>query len=121
MYKRGSIVAVPFPFTDLTNVKPRHALVISNSDWIKGTGDIIVVMITSRHHEDGLNIPINQNDLTFTLPKESYVRCHRIATIDQSIVIEKMGEVNESLLGQVENAIASIISDKPPVSSSVFD
>ncbi len=91
MYQRGNIISVPFPFSDLTKLKPRPALVISNSEWVKGTGDIIVVMITSRSHEDGLDIPISQDDLTFRLPKESYVRCHRIAIIDSNIVIGKMG------------------------------
>ena len=123
MFQRGSIVSVPFPFTDLTKTKPRPALVISNSDQLVNTGDIIVVMITSKKHEDGINILIEKEHLNFTLPQESYVRCHRIATIDNNMVIAKIGEANDELLERVENAVAIIISgpkffDTPIVASN---
>ncbi len=91
MYQRCDIVSVPFPFTDLTASKPRPALVISNSLQVEGTGDVIVVMITSRKHENGINILIEKDDFDFVLPKQSYVRCHRITTVDVTVVIGKIG------------------------------
>ena len=44
VYKRGDIIAVPFPFTDLSSSKLRPALIISN-DSISNTGDVVIVMI----------------------------------------------------------------------------
>jgi mRNA interferase MazF len=44
---RGDIVLVPFPFTDLTGVKPRPALVVSGDVYAQHTNDVIVAQITS--------------------------------------------------------------------------
>ena len=121
MYTRGSIISVPFPFTDLTSSKPRPALVISNDEWLKNTGDVIVVMITAKHHKDGINIPIEKDDLDFELPKESYVRCHRIATIDHKIIINKIGEVKPQLMERVRSAVAVIMSPDSPSENAVVE
>ena len=47
-YKRGDIVLVPFPFTDLTSSKKRPALVISPDSFNSQQQDLVVVAITSQ-------------------------------------------------------------------------
>jgi mRNA interferase MazF len=46
-YRKGDIVLVPFPFTDLTAVKTRPAVVVSIEDYERMVGDLTVAMITS--------------------------------------------------------------------------
>ncbi len=47
-YKRGDIVLVPFPFTDLSSSKRRPALVVS-PDWFNSSNqDLVLVGITSQ-------------------------------------------------------------------------
>ena len=50
MYQRGDVVLIPFPFTDLTTIKTRPAVVVSISEFEKETGDLTVAMITSVSH-----------------------------------------------------------------------
>lgn len=107
-YKRGDIIAVPFPFTDLSSSKLRPALVISN-DSISHTGDVIIMMITSQNKEDGYNIPITDVDIDKALPKNSFVRCHRIATIDQSIIYKKIGEASIDFTNKIVGLIQAIL------------
>jgi len=47
MYKRGEIVLIPVPFSDLSSVKKRPVLVISNTSHNFTSSDILVAAITS--------------------------------------------------------------------------
>jgi hypothetical protein len=46
--RRGDVVLVPFPFSDLTAVKRRPALVVSTQAYNEATGDAIIAQITSK-------------------------------------------------------------------------
>lgn len=46
-YRRGDVVLLPFPFTDLSAIKTRPAVVVSVSDFERATRDFTVAMITS--------------------------------------------------------------------------
>lgn len=41
--KKGNIILIPFPFADLTGIKTRPALVLSQSSF-----DVVVCFITSQ-------------------------------------------------------------------------
>jgi mRNA interferase MazF len=46
--KRGDVILVPFPHSDLRTAKPRPALVVQADNLQTGLPQIIVAMITSR-------------------------------------------------------------------------
>ncbi len=87
---KWDIILVSFPFTDLTTSKRRPALVVSPDDYNRGP-DIIIAFITSQ-----LNTKSRIGDHRIGawqesgLPKPSMLRM-KIATVDQRIVIKKMG------------------------------
>lgn len=47
VYKRWEIILVPFPFTDLTSVKRRPALIVSPDNYNTGK-DLIIAYLTSQ-------------------------------------------------------------------------
>ena len=47
-YRRGNVVLVLFPHTDLRTAKPRPALVVQAEDLDTGLDQIVLCMITSR-------------------------------------------------------------------------
>ena len=47
-YKRGDVVLVAFPFTDLSTTKMRPAIVISSEKFNRKFNDIVVATITSQ-------------------------------------------------------------------------
>ncbi len=107
-YQQGDVVSVSFPFTNLSNSKLRPALVISNN-LVTNTGDLIIVMITSKVRNDGINLEINAGDIDFALPKKSFVRCHRIATIDVNLVDRKFATVNKNFIVKVLASVKDLI------------
>lgn len=68
---RGDVVVIPFPFSDLTQVKRRPALVIANLEG----DDLILCQITSQSIKDIYTIPIDDNNFkTGSLKQQSNVR-----------------------------------------------
>jgi mRNA interferase MazF len=84
----GTIVLTDFPFTDLSSVKRRPALVVSTGNTRRL--DIVVAYITSisRNQPDAIPIaPTLQNGLKVS----SLVRFDKLATIDKSILAGRLG------------------------------
>ena len=107
MYQRGDIVLVPFPFTDQSATNIRPALIISNS-IVNDTSDVIIVMITSQNKNDFFQIELTDENVAPSLPRISFVRCHRVATIDSGLILLTISKANDNLLKSVEDKIQSL-------------
>ena len=87
----GTIVLTNFPFTDLLSVKRRPAMVVSTDNDRRS--DVVVAYITSvpRIEPDAVPIvPTSGNGLKVP----SLVRFDKLATIDKSILVGKLGEAD---------------------------
>ncbi|NPA37790.1 MAG: type II toxin-antitoxin system PemK/MazF family toxin [Chlorobi bacterium] len=94
--KKGDIVLLPFPFTDLSGVKTRPAIVLAQNDF-----DVTVAFITSQiHFKEGTDIVIDPSKDN-GLKRTSLIRLNKIATIDKDIVLGKLGEIEEDVLMQI--------------------
>ena len=112
MYKRGEIVLIPVPFTDLTASKRRPVLVVSNDRHNTENSDMIVVAITSNLIQVG--IPIANSDMTSgQLPKPSIIRSDKIYTLDQKIVVKTIGVISNAIQDSVVHEINRVISTFP--------
>jgi mRNA interferase MazF len=85
-FNPGDAVLVPFPFSDISGVKKRPALVLAIAErW----GELVCVMLTSS--------PQFYNEVTVTMWKEAgllkptVARVHRLFTIDAQLVIKTLG------------------------------
>lgn len=90
------IVLVPFPFTSLTILKKRPALVLATVHPAKLPGHLVVAMITSQL--DGVSFP---NDVLLKewgkagLPKPSLVRLSKIVTLEESMIQKTIGKLTK--------------------------
>jgi mRNA interferase MazF len=108
--KRGDIVLVPFPFTNLTDSKRRPALIISG-DGLNNTEDIILAQITSNNRLDDFSVSFdNQNDLTTPLNKASEIRCNKIFVASKSIVIRQLSTIKPSVIDKVTQKVCSLLN-----------
>jgi mRNA interferase MazF len=71
---------------------------------------MIVAAVTSNLQQNGIVIETKEL-LTGELPKKSLIRCDKIYTLEQSIVIKQLGVVSESVLKNVVSDINTIITD----------
>lgn len=105
-YKKGDIVIIGFPFSDLSKTKKRPALVISN-DTVNKTGDYLMIQITSKIRNDSLSLPINKTDFVNgkELPLQNCIKLHKIFLLNESLIISKNTSVT---LGFIDSTIENI-------------
>jgi len=103
-YKRGDIVLVPFPFTNLTTTKTRPAVVVSVEGFQKKMGDFTVAMITSVPHSTPYDYKIKDWQ-TANLLVPSWLRA-KLVTLDPKLVRYQPGKLTKSDLKKVEKRIS---------------
>jgi mRNA interferase MazF len=110
-YKRGDVVLVPFPFTDLTGSKQRPAVVVSPDSFNASRPDVVLVAITSRVPaqlaDDEIAIPASELGLS-GLPKPSVVKAGKIVTIHQGLIRKKIGTMPAATLGRILDSVRKL-------------
>ena len=102
--KKGDIILIPFPFTDLTGNKLRPASVLACSDK-----DVTVAFISTklRWKERTLS-PSSKNGLK----KESLLRISKLATIDRNIAAGLLGELEKEKIEEVNDGLKAFFELK---------
>lgn len=96
MFEFGTIVLVPFPFTDLSAAKVRPALVVSKG--ASRSTDVILCFISSQKPVKGAPIiPLTADAMT-GLKVPSVVRLDKIATLDSRVILGALGRVPKKML-----------------------
>lgn len=110
-YRRGDIVLVSFPFTDLTTTKKRPALVISPDFFNNLQQDLVLVAITSQLADEPHTIVLEEEDFEEgKLPKKSMVKLAKIFTIHSSLVIKKVCRLKQTKTDKVLKEVQSFFS-----------
>jgi mRNA interferase MazF len=107
MFDQRDIVLIPFPYSDLTGSKKRPALIVSNQNLNK-TKDRICCLITTNAHREDLEITKNSFEYG-NLPFRSFVRPHRIFTIEEDIIIKKLCTINNNFHDKLIERIGDYI------------
>ena len=111
-YKRGDVVLVPFPFTDLTTIKQRPALILSSKKFNAMQEDVIVIAITSNMTKRSGKHEYRITGIERTeagLPKDAVVRCGKIVTIDQRLIRRTLGVLPDTALKSIIAIVHNII------------
>ncbi len=106
--KRGTIVLVKFPFTDLSADKRRPALIVSREENQKE--DFIVAFITSVSTDE-----LSDTDFLFDikhkdfkksgLTRTSLIKCDKLATLNWTIFTGELGYLSSETLKDVNNRL----------------
>lgn len=97
--RRGDVVLVPFPFTDLSATKQRPALVVSPDAWNAAQPDVMLVAITSQ-----MTVPPGPQDLVLSvadvaaagLPKPSRGRTTKLITMHSGLLKRTLGHLPDT-------------------------
>lgn len=106
----GDVVVVPFPFTDLSGVKRRPALVVARG----GDEALLLCQITSQGIRDGFAIPLDAEGFEEGgLRIVSNVRPNRLFTADSSLVSYRTGRVKRHVVEGVIVTIKEMLDAEP--------
>jgi mRNA interferase MazF len=102
--KKGTVILIPFPFTDLTGSKIRPAVVLSRNNM-----DVTICFITSelkwKTEYDISIFPSQSNGLKVP----SLIRTAKIATIDASLVLGELGELSNIEISKLDNGLKKML------------
>ena len=105
-FVKGSVIVIPFPFSDLSEVKRRPALVLAD---LAGD-DILLCQITSRYSDEKHVVSLKTTDFkTGSLPINSYIRHTRIFTADKNIMLKTVGIVSDEIINKTINNIINLL------------
>jgi len=103
--KKGDVVLVSFPFTDLSGSKLRPALVLAESSQ-----DVLVAFITTQSKwSDEFSIKLMASPIN-GLKIDSLVRLNKITTLDKNLVFGKLGNLSEMDINQINAGLIKLLS-----------
>ncbi len=86
----GSVVLVPFPFSDLSHSKRRPAVLLASV----ARGDVVLCQVTSNPYGDPLALGIDDADFREGgLRRESFVRPGKLFTASSALVVATVGRL----------------------------
>ena len=112
LLSRGDIVLTPFPFTDLTQTSLRPALVIS--DGAVGN-DVVLAGVSSvvRGSQIPTDLLIETTHPEFKLTGlrvASVIRLHKLATVEKTILVRRLGQIGPQLQAQVNISLRKVLA-----------
>jgi len=103
--KKGTIILIPFPFTDFSGMKTRPALILATDIY-----DVTVAFITSKiikqEAHDLEILPTETNGLRV----ESIIKLNKLATIDKELILGELGVLSESDLKAIDKKLIAVFN-----------
>ncbi|MCU4175096.1 type II toxin-antitoxin system PemK/MazF family toxin [Carboxylicivirga sp. N1Y90] len=100
---KGDIVLIPFPFTDLSGVKNRPALVL-----VDDNSDVTVCFLTTQlKYQSELDIKLEPSSAN-GLKRTSIIRLNKIATINNELVLGRLGNMTTPEIKVLNNHLIKL-------------
>ena len=105
----GTVVLVPFPFSDLSQAKLRPAVVLAGA----GRGDWILCQVTSNPYGDRRAVALAaDNFATGSLRAASYARPGKLFTANRDLMVRQVGVLNTESLKRIVDGVVNILRGK---------
>ena len=103
--KKGDLVLLSFPFTDLKGEKVRPALILMVSEM-----DVIVAFITTQFKwQNQFDLQLEANKIN-GLKKTSLFRLSKITTLDKDLILGKLGELDSMNIQLINNNLIQLLN-----------
>ena len=112
MLSRGNVVLARFPFTDLTGASLRPAVIVSQRQL---GNDLVLVAISSvvRGTLAPTDYTVESNHPEFILTGlrvTSVIRMHKLATVERSIIVRRLGSLGPQLQAEVDRLLRTVLA-----------
>lgn len=104
----GTVVLIPFPFSDLSNSKLRPAVVLADAE----RGDFVLCQITSKQYADKRAVELtNASFSNGSLRITSYARPAKLFTANQSLIKNTVGKLTDAAFEEIINTVIEIMRE----------
>lgn len=111
--KRGDVVLLTVPFTDLSSTKVRPAVIISNDNYNANQNGVVLVLITSnvsRVSPDDYVLDVGNPEFKNTgLKQASAFRVGKIQTLSKKLVNNKLGFIGPNTLNTIRSRLRNLL------------
>jgi len=110
--KRGDIVLLPFPWTDLTSFKIRPALVVSDDSHNAASNESVFIFITTKFYNGNFDFRLKKTDPGFKhtgLKDDSTFRISKIITLEQKLALRRLGCADDKLLKKIKSGLKLLL------------
>ena len=111
--KRGDVVLIKFPYTDLTSTKVRPALVISSDNYNLSGADAIFVAISSKlDNLQQYDIEMNLANPEFSvtgLKAPALIKADKIVRLAKSLASRHLGQAGPDTMAKVDTVIFNVL------------
>lgn len=106
LFVKGDVVVVPFPFSDLSGLKKRPAVIVSN---LMGD-DLILCQITSKQNSDPFAISVSSNDfVTGSIRDPSLIRPNKLFTFDAALILYTLGHLRPEKMSEITTTTIRVL------------
>jgi mRNA interferase MazF len=106
--KKGDIILVPFPFTDLSGSKLRPALVL-----VEEGDDVVAAFISTILRERFESDYFVKKSEKNSLKKDSLIKLNKLATLSHDLIKGKIGELSTDDLKKIDKKLMALFKIKP--------
>ncbi len=113
MIRRGDIVLLSFPFTDLSGTKVRPAILISDDSFNQQNNDGIFICVTTQKYQTPFDIQLNKSSPSFRssgLKENSTIRASKIMCLDKNLVRRRLGSADSALMKKIQSALKCLLA-----------
>ncbi len=111
--KRGDVVLIKFPYTDLSSTKVRPALVVSSDSYTQLSADAIFVAISSNLTKpQPFDVEINPTNHEFSatgLKAPALIKADKIARLSKSLASRHLGQAGPNTMTKVDSVISDVL------------
>ncbi len=105
-YKKNTVVLIQFPFSDFSDGKKRPALILCDQQ----DRDVTCVPISSKFSTGREDLKVsNANCEGFQFPIDSYVRVHKPMTIEDKLIVKKLGNFKTQFFETIKISCADYV------------
>ena len=105
-FAAGSVVLVPFPFSDLSRSKLRPAVILAAAD----RDDLILCQVTSNPYSDNSAVALTSSDFSVgSLQRVSYARPGKLFTANSLLIVSDVGRLQEAVRDRIVDAVVAIL------------
>lgn len=106
----GSVILVPFPFSDLSQSKLRPAVVLADA----GRGDFVLCQVTSKPYADSLAVELSAAAFASgSLQRTSYARPGKLFTASGKLIVREVGALRTELLDRIIERVIEVLRGPP--------